>query len=255
MASRHPVRPLRAILSVALPLAAWSAVASLGSLRVLPGPLAVVRQIARDGWAFYGPNVGATLGEASLGFLWGNGLAFACAAIAVLLPPVRGLIVQLGTISISVPVIALGPVLAIVFTGRTTTITLAALAVFFNSLLGLLQGFATADRSSLDLFAAYGGSRWQVFRKLQLVAALPSLFAALGIAAPAAVLGAILGEWLGSASQGLGVAMVIAMQQMDPARTWGIALVCGALASLAYWLIALVGTRATSWNRAGQSPS
>ncbi len=241
---------LRAILSILLPVVAWSVAAGLGSARSLPGPPAVIRQMFEDGWAFYGPNIASTLGEASLGFLWGNGLAIAFASLAVLLPLSRRLIVQLGTISISVPVIALGPVLAIVFTGRITTITLAALAVFFNSLLGLLQGFATAERSSLDLFAAYGGGRWRTFRKLQLIAALPSLFAALGIAAPAAVLGAILGEWLGSATQGLGVSMVIAMQQINPARTWGIALVCGGLASLAYWVISILGRLATPWEQA-----
>ena len=241
---------LRTTLSIVLSLLAWSAAAGLSSARSLPGPLAVIRQMLQDGWAFYGPNVASTLGEASLGFLWGNGLAVAFASLAVLLPLSRRPIVQLGTISISVPVIALGPVLAIVFTSRVTTITLAALAVFFNSLLGLLQGFATSEQSSLDLFVAYGGSRWLIFRKLQLVAALPSLFAALGIAAPAAVLGAILGEWLGSATQGLGVAMVIAMQQMNPARTWGIALVCGGLASLAYWVISILERLATPWERA-----
>ncbi len=246
---------LRAILPVVLPLAAWSIAAGLGSARSLPGPFVVIRQMAQDGWTFYGPNVAAKLGEASLGFLWGNGLAFAFASLAVLLPLTRRLIVQLGTISISVPVIALGPVLAIVFSGRITTITLAALAVFFNSLLGLLEGFAAAEQSSLDLFAAYGGGRWQVFRKLRLVAALPSLFASLGIAAPAAVLGAILGEWLGSANEGLGVAMVIAMQQMNPARTWGIALVCGALASLAYWVFSILGRLATPWEQARRSAS
>ena len=244
----------RVVLSIALPVIIWSIAAGLGNPRSLPGPVATVCQIIQDGWAFYQPNIVSTLGEASLGFLWGNGLAVVFASLAVLLPLSRRLIVQLGTISISVPVIALGPVLAIVFTGRVTTITLAALAVFFNSLLALLQGFAVAERSSLDLIAAYGGGRWQTFRKLQLVAALPSLFAALEIAAPAAVLGSIVGEWLGSSTQGLGVAMVIAMQQMNPARTWGIALVCGSLASLAYWGISLVGRLATPWEQARVAP-
>ena len=240
----------RAALSILLPLLVWSLAAGLGNPRSLPGPVATIRQMVQDGWAFYRPNLASTLGEASLGFLWGNGLAIVFASLAVLLPPSRRLIVQLGTISISVPVIALGPVLAIVFTGRVTTITLAALAVFFNSLLALLQGFAAVERPALNLIAAYGGGRWQTFRKLQLVAALPSLFAALGIAAPAAVLGSIVGEWLGSSTQGLGVAMVIAMQQMNPARTWGIALVCGSLASLGYWGISVLGRLATPWEQA-----
>ena len=55
-------------------------------------------------------------------------------------------------------------------------------------------------------------------------AALPSLFAGLRIAAPAAMLGAIIGEYLGG-DTGLGVAMINSQQALEVDRTWGIALV------------------------------
>ena len=64
------------------------------------------------------------------------------------------------------------------------------MSVFFTTVVGCLLGLRAAPRTSLDLVRAYGGSAWTMLRKVQLIAALPSLFAALKIAAPAAFLGA-----------------------------------------------------------------
>ncbi len=69
--------------------------------------------------------------------------------------------------------------------------------------------------------------------KVRIRAALPSLFAALRIAAPAAILGAIIGEYLGGES-GLGVAMIASQTSYEVSRTWGLAIVAGLLAGIAY---------------------
>jgi ABC-type nitrate/sulfonate/bicarbonate transport system permease component len=83
-------------------------------------------------------------------------------------------------------------------------------------------------------------------QKVRLRASLPSLFAALKLAAPAALLGAIIGEYLGGES-GLGVAMIASEQSLNVERTWGIALVATAVAGLAYSLISFIGARLTTW--------
>ncbi len=235
-------------------LALWwlAAALSRGPVAMVPSPWAVLAQIGRDGWGFYGPNILPTLGEAARGFLWGNGLAAGLALLVLLVPGLNRVVVQLATVSYCIPVIAIGPLLTVVFSGRTPMVALAALSVFFTSLVGMLLGLRAAEPASLDLVRAYGGGRWQRFRRVQLFAALPASFAALGIAAPAALLGAILGEWLGSVQSGLGVAMVISMQQMAAARSWGIALVCGALAGGAYALVALTGRLAMPWRAGGR---
>jgi ABC-type nitrate/sulfonate/bicarbonate transport system permease component len=86
--------------------------------------------------------------------------------------------------------------------------------------------------------------------KVRLKASLPSLFAALRIAAPAAVLGAIIGEYLGG-DNGLGVAMINSEQSLNIAGTWGIALVTTALAGIGYAVVAVVGRLVTPWARSG----
>ncbi|MFN4846502.1 MAG: ABC transporter permease subunit, partial [Rhodoluna sp.] len=80
-------------------------------------------------------------------------------------------------------------------------------------------------------------------------ASLPSIFAALRIAAPAAFLGAILGEYVGGPDLGFGPALVNAQQSLEVARVWGLALVSGLIAGLAYALFGLLARIVTPWSK------
>jgi ABC-type nitrate/sulfonate/bicarbonate transport system permease component len=216
----------------------------------VPTPWAVLSQIGRDGWSFYGPHIAQTGGEAVVGYLVGNAAAIACALLVLLVPALERLVTQLAIVSYCLPIVAVGPILSLVFTGERPMQALAGISVFFTTLIGALLGLRSADPVSLDLIRAYGGGRWQQLRRVRLVAALPSTLTALKIAAPAALLGAIIGEYLGRVDAGLGVAMTISEQQLDVARTWGIALISGAIAGLAYAAVSLIGHVALPWARA-----
>jgi ABC-type nitrate/sulfonate/bicarbonate transport system permease component len=214
----------------------------------VPTPAAMVARMVDDGWEFYSPHVTATVAEALQGFLWGNALALAVALLVLLVPPLEGLAMQVAVISYCIPLIAIGPIIKIVFGGRTPMVFLAAISVFFTTVVGALLGLRAADRASLDVVTAYGGGRWKQLTKVQLIASIPGVLAALKIAAPAALLGAIIGEYLGGIDTGLGVAMTIAQQQYEVARVWGLALVAGLLAGVAYAVIALVARFAAPWS-------
>jgi ABC-type nitrate/sulfonate/bicarbonate transport system permease component len=213
-----------------------------------PTPWSILRLIGSDGWAFYWPNIATTTGEALKGFLWGNLIAIALALLILLVPLIEKPLVQLGMISYCLPIVAIGPVLAVSFNGDQPKDILAGLACFFTTLIGMLVGLRSADTTSLDVIRAFGGSRYQTLVKVRLRASLPSLFAALRIAAPAAVLGAIIGEYLGGSS-GLGVAMINSEQSLNVARTWGIAIIATALAGIGYAVVALIGRLVTPWTR------
>ncbi|TXR57832.1 ABC transporter permease [Quadrisphaera setariae] len=234
-------------------LALWSllAVTVFADGGGVPTPWAVVAKMGADGWALYGPNATVTISSAAQGFLWGNALALLLAGAVLVVPQLDGLVTQLGVISYCIPLTAIGPIIQIVFGGRSTSIFLAAVAVFFTTLIGSLLGLRAADRTSIDLVAAYGGSRLQQLLKVRLVSALPSLLAALMIAAPAAMLGAIIGEYLGGVDSGLGVALTNAQQQFDVPRTWGLAIATGAIAGAGYLVFSLVSRVVTPWS-AGQ---
>jgi ABC-type nitrate/sulfonate/bicarbonate transport system permease component len=222
--------------------------------RAVPTPWAVLRTMGSDGWSFYWPNVRATATEAFQGFLWGNIIAIALAVLVLLVPWLERIALQLAVASFCLPIIAIGPILTIVFSGNAPMVALAAISCFFTTLVGTLLGLRAADRTSLDLVSAYGGGRFQQLRRVQVIAALPSVFGALKIAAPAAFLGAIIGEWLGTGSRGMGIAMVVAEQQLETPRTWGIALMCGMIAGVGYGVVALVSRFVTPWVAGGSRP-
>ncbi|MGB3369672.1 MAG: ABC transporter permease subunit [Rhodococcus sp. (in: high G+C Gram-positive bacteria)] len=227
---------------------AWWLLAALGVAGgTIPSPWTVLATMFDDGWALYGPNFSITAAGALQGFVWGNLLAIALAVLVVLVPPVESLATQLAILSYCTPLLALGPIILVVFGGRTPTIFLAAMYCFFTTMVGTLTGLRSADVASLDLVAAYGGGRWQKFRRVQSIAALPSMFAALKIAAPSAVLGAILGEYLGGVDSGIGVALTAAQTSYNVPRTWGMALAAALLAGLGYAIVAIIARFVTPW--------
>jgi ABC-type nitrate/sulfonate/bicarbonate transport system permease component len=229
-------------------LAVWQlvGVTVYDETRTVPEPTSIISTMVSDGWSFYGPNLETTLREASVGWLWGNLLAIGVAIVFVQVPFLERALMQLAVTSYCVPILVLGTILNIQFVGDTPKVVLAAVSVFFTTLVGMQLGLRSVDRTSLDLVRAYGGGSWTQLRKVRFRASLPSLFSGLRIAAPAAVLGAIIGEWMGS-ENGLGVAMINAQQSLSIERTWGIALAATALSGLGYALTALAGNLLTTW--------
>ena len=236
-------------LAVVIGLWALLAATLLGTADGVPTPWAVIRQISEDGWTFYGPHIGQTVSEDLTGYLVGNGLALGLAVLVLLVPVLERVVTQIAVASYCLPIVAVGPILSLVLDGDRPMAAMAGLSVFFTTLVGTLLGLRSADPTSLDLVRAYGGGRWQQMRRVRAIAALPSALAALKIAGPAALLGAIIGEYLGRVDNGLGIATTIAQQQLDVSRTWGIAMVSGAVAGIAYGTIGLVARFALPWSR------
>lgn len=225
----------------------------------IPTPPSVITYFF-DGkaWTSLWNNISTTLGSAGIGYLWGNLAAIALAVLVLLLPPLEELANQVAIVSYCIPTVAVGPIIVIV-AGRgspqAASIALAALGVFFTTVVGSLLGLRAAPRTSLDLVRAYGGTKWTSLRKVQIIAALPNLLAALKIAAPGAFLGAVLAEYLGSGGESsLGKALTAAQFNNDAPRLWYLALVSGAVAGAAYFLIGLVGKVVTPWSSGHANP-
>jgi ABC-type nitrate/sulfonate/bicarbonate transport system permease component len=219
----------------------------------IPDPLEVVTSMVHDGVAFYGPNVFVTLKEALGGYLWGNGLAILLAAAVVLIPALEGLVLQIAVISYCVPIVAIGPIISIVVgppdsgSAAGAAVFLAAMLVFFTTVIGSLLGLKAADKTSLEIISVYGGGRWKQLVKVRLFSALPSLLNSLKIAAPAAFLGAIIGEYLGGVDVGIGPALVNAQQNLIVPRAWGLAIAIGIISGLGYAFIALITRFIIPW--------
>lgn len=237
-------------------VAVWAvAAATVFADKAIPTPLGVIAGFGDDGFEFYRNNFMGTIREASIGFFWGNLIALAFAAIVLLVPVFEKVVTQVAVISYCVPVVAVVPILYIILgppetatDPSPTAVVLAGVSVFFTTVVGAMLGFRSADTTSLDVVSVYGGGRWKQMTKVQLMSAVPSIISALQVAAPAAFLGAILGEYIGGLDRGVGPALVNAQQNLDVERAWGIMFGCALVAGLAYALLGLVGRLFASWS-------
>ena len=249
------------IFGVAVVIALWwlSAVtifAGVGPAQVsaIPTPWAVVQQLVADGPTYYLRHIQVTVAEAGLGFLWGNGLALVLAALVLVFPRIEKVALQIAVITYCLPIVAIGPIARLLIGNPSsgepagTAVFLAALAVFFTTVVGSLLGLKAADKASLDVVSVYGGGKVMQLRKVRIIAAIPAVLTALKIAAPAALLGAIIAEYLGGVERGLGIAMLTAGSSAQVERVWGLALVSGLIAGLGYGLFGLISRFATPWS-------
>jgi len=214
----------------------------------VPTPTSVVTKFWSDVTSgLYSRNFGQTMKEAATGFIVANVLAIVLAIAFVQIPLIEKALLRIAIASYCLPIIAIGPIFSIVLHGDAPQSALAGLLVFFPTLVGVAVGLRSADKSALDLIRAVGGGSWRQLTKVRLRAALPNTFAALQIAAPSAILGAIVGEFLGQRGNGLGIMMIDAEGALEIARTWGIALVCTIVAGLLYLLIGMIGRAVAPW--------
>jgi sulfonate transport system permease protein len=219
-------------------IAAWEllAVTVFSGRHVVPAPLSVVTTGFHD--QFYYTHIIVTLNEAWRGWLIGNGIAILLAGTCLLAPRFEPFLLSLGVITYCVPVVAIGPLLVIIASPFEAKVGMAALSVFFVTLVAGVTGLRLAPPASLEVVTGLGGGEWMALRKVRLRAAVPSLAAGLSISAPAAILGAMIGDYMGG-QKGLGVAMLQAQSQLAVSRTWAIALVATTLSGVAFAATAL----------------
>jgi ABC-type nitrate/sulfonate/bicarbonate transport system permease component len=222
------------LVGVVLLLAGWEAAAwLLTGAYALAAPREVALYLARD-WQLMSRALGVTLGNAAAGFVIGNLAAAALAALALVWPRSERVIKGLALLVFCLPLVATGPILRVFFgPGPGPQIALAALAVYYTTLIPLLVGLRAAPESWSDLVRSYGRGRIAALVHVRAMAALPYLFAGLQIAAPAAFLGAMVGEFTG-AERGMGVLTIRAIRALDVEMTWALATVATGVSILAY---------------------
>ena len=145
-----------------------------------------------------------TLRDAAFGYVGGTVIAIAVAVAVVWRKDVAQTLMPVAIALRSVPLVAMVPILTLVLgQGLLSVVVIAGIVTFFPTLVNVAQGLRSAPATAFDLFAAYGATDFEILRKARLPYALPAIFASARIAAPGALLGAILAEWL-STGQGLG---------------------------------------------------
>jgi NitT/TauT family transport system permease protein len=152
---------------------------------------------------------------------------------------------KLATILHAMPIIALAPLFIVTLGRERTPMAIAALGSGFAMFVASTAAIEAARPLQQDLFSALGATRWQRLFRLQLPAAFPGMADGLRLAAPAAVLGAVLGEWFG-APRGLGLLIVSAMQNYQIELLWAAALLSALLSMAAFGVFTLLARWATA---------
>lgn len=220
----------------------------------VPGPGAVLAQILDDGFGAYWEFFKVTIEEAVLGFAWGNGLALVLASTVLLLPRIEPVVMQVAVVSYCLPLVAVGSIAIVALGGAerpgdpsTTAIFLAALSVFFTTVVGALVGFKAADQASLDIVRVYGGTRLTQLRKVRVIAALPAILNALQIAVPTSLLGAVLGEYMGATDRSVGITLIRLQGQLDSTRVWAVFVLCALVALVGYAAVGGLSRLVAPW--------
>jgi NitT/TauT family transport system permease protein len=190
-----------------------------------------------------------TAKEAAVGFALGATAGF---LIAIALSQSR--LLQRGFLpyivaSQTVPILAIAPMVVVwvnpklpdAFAGWGAVAVISAYLTFFPVTINTLRGLQSADPRAVELMHSYAASRREILWKLRVPASFPFLFTALKIAAPAAVVGAIIGELPSSIQDGLAGAILNFNQYYvsSPPSLWATNIIAAALGILFFAVVAL----------------
>lgn len=199
---------LPAAAALALIVLLWFILSETGIVPgyMLPSPVDVVKALIGD-FPIIMEHARTTLQEAFYGLSIGIILAFITATLMDHFLILNRAFYPIMIITQTIPTIAIAPVLVLwMGFGMAPKITLVVITTFFPITVGLLDGYKSVDRASIDLMRAMGATKLQIFWHVKIPAAMPQFFAGLKISASYAVVGAVISEWLGG-FVGLGVYM------------------------------------------------
>lgn len=245
---------LTAAVSIVL-LVGWQLAADGGLTRlgVISSPLAIVESLVTKP-ELYATAFGATAWVAVRGWFWGNLVAIVLAVLFVQFVAVERLLLRLALTLFCLPLVAVMPLLQLTFPPDTARVVLAALSVFFTTLVGTVLGLRSAEGSSLTMIRAWGGGPLAGLRFVRLRSGLPAILTGFQIGAAASVLGAVFGEFIG-AERGLGVLLINGMITLDLSRVWSVAVLATLMAAVPYGLFALLSRWLVPWSTSLAPPS
>ncbi len=194
-----------------------------------------------------------TVGEALLGLALAAVAGVTLAAIIAGSSFARRAVYPVVVVSQNVPLIVLAPLLVIWFGfGMAPKVLVVALAGFFPIAVNTVDGLRGADREMVELVRSMGASRLQVLRTVLIPSAIPSFFAGLKISAAYAVIGAVIGEWVG-ASSGLGLFITRSQTAFRVDRVFVAIVLIAALSIALFTAVHLAERLAMPWRAASRT--
>ena len=213
---------------------------------IAPSPIAVANTLVAK-WNILFTNLVPTAIQAIVGFLIGNAAAIVIATVFVHRKTTEEAFFPVVVLINTIPVVAKAPILVLLLgNGMEPKIAIAALICFFPTLVNMVRGLESVNPQAMELMRVLSASEREIFFKLRLRNSLPYLFSALKIAASTAVIGSIVGEWIGS-TVGIGALIIQSTYNFDSAMLYATVIVGSAFSVLFFAVIVAIERLVVRW--------
>jgi NitT/TauT family transport system permease protein len=242
-------RRMLPFLGIAAALLVWAALVYIFKVPpfVAPSPQLVAWTLY-DKFGLLMTNLWPTAVQAVLGFLLGNMAAIAIATVFVHKKTVEEAFFPVVVLVNTIPVVAKAPILVLLLgNGMEPKIAIAALICFFPTLVNMVRGLESVNPQAMELMRVLSASQWEIYFKLRLQNSIPYLFSALKIAASTAVIGSIVGEWIGS-TVGIGALIIQATYAFDSALLYATVIVGSTFSVLFFLSITMIERLVVRWH-------
>ena len=216
---------------------------------ILPSPSEVVVTFLNNMPTLWSDFVQTILKGALSGYIIGAFAAFAVALLVVRFDFLRRGLLPVGNFMAALPIVGTAPILVMWFGfDWHSKAAVVVVMVFFPILINTVAGLAEASAQQKDLMRTYSASHWQTMLKLSIPAALPFVFNGLKISATLALVGALVAEFFGSPTVGLGFRINASLGQLALDMVWSVIVVAAIAGSVFYGGISLIERRMTFWH-------
>ena len=216
---------------------------------VLPPPSAIAERFTDELptlWADFRQTI---LKGAFTGYLIGAAAAFATAILADRSPFLTRGILPVGSFMAALPIVGIAPIFVKWFgSDWQSKAAVVAVMIYFPILVNTVAGLRDTTSMQRDLMRTYGAGYWPTLIKLRLPAALPFVFNGLKIATTLALIGAIVAEFFGSPTVGMGFRISTSIGVLELDMVWAEIVVAALAGATLYGLMAWIERRVTFWH-------
>ncbi len=216
---------------------------------ILPAPTVIAETFATETGTLWIDFRQTALKGAISGYVIGCLAAFAVALAIDRSPYLRRGLLPIGNFVAALPIVGIAPILVNWFGfDWQSKAAVVVVMVFFPILVNTVQGLADTAAMQRDLMRTYSASYWQTLMKLRLPAAMPFVFNGLKIATTLALIGAIVAEYFGSPTRGMGFRISTSVGTLELAMVWSEIAVAALAGTLFYGAVTLVERWVTFWH-------
>jgi len=216
---------------------------------ILPAPSVVAKTFVASTGLLWGDFVQTILRGALPGYAMGCGAAVAVAITIDRSPFLTRGLLPVGNFVAALPIVGIAPIMVTWFGfGWQSKAAVVFAMVFFPVLINTVAGLGAAERMQRDLMRTYGASYWQTLLRLRLPAAMPFVFNGLKIATTLALIGAIVAEFFGSPTRGMGFRISTAVGSLALPLVWSHIAVAALAGTVFFGLVTALERRVTFWH-------